>query len=94
MKVLALDAVYRTYCLCIEDSVLLEGVDSVVQRLELLLVDRLHLATVDIIVVAYYIVVLLAAALTVAVTHIEHYYLRSNYRMVERSKREIGFGQK
>lgn len=38
---------------------------------------------------AYYIVVLLVAALAVAVTRIEHYYSRSNYRTVERSKRKI-----
>lgn len=44
------------------------------------MVDRLHLAIADI-----FVVVLLVAALSAAVTHIEHYCLRSNYRTIERS---------
>lgn len=85
----AVGAVNRMHFLYIGDFEQLVDVDFVLQLvyyLELLMVYRLHLAIVDTTVAAHCIVVLTAAALLAAASHIEHYYSRSNYQMVERSK--------
>lgn len=87
---LALDGLlHRMSCLCIEDFVRLADVDFAVRQpycSKPVIVCRLHSTTVDIAaVVLCCTVVLSVAVLTVAVTRIEHYYLRSNYRMVEQS---------
>lgn len=49
------------------------------------MVYRLNLAIVGTAVAAHCIAVLTAVALLATVSHIEHYYSRSNYQMVERS---------
>ena len=83
--------VFQMNCLCIVDYVRLVDVDSVhLPPFGLESLPEYRLAIVDTTVVPHCIVVLLVAALTVAVTHIEHYYLRSNFQTVEQSngKRE------